>query len=125
MPTLADHEKIIIEGITQDGRIFRPSDWVERLCDSFMSYGPDRRSRRAGYRGPERRACSIQFLWPQMIDGTKCLVIDLRLQETNPVAYGFVMDFVHNNHLRTRHCQLNECIPPKKPEKPGSDPNFS
>jgi hypothetical protein len=112
MHTQLDDEKIIVEGVTLDGRRFRPSDWIDRLCDSITSFGEGRRVARASYRGHERRARQLPFLWAQMIDGAKCLVVNLRLREANPLAYRFVMGFVKDNHLRSRQCRILECVPP-------------
>lgn len=92
--------KIIIEGITLDGAVFRPSDWIERLIDTLSSYGEDRRSRSGSYCGPERRRRQVGFLQAQMIDGRKCLVIDTRLRDANPDAFFFLLEFIQNNRLR-------------------------
>jgi hypothetical protein len=98
MPT--DSPKIVIEGITQDGAVFRPSDWIERLIDTVSSYGEDRRSRSGSYAGPDRRRRQVGFLQAQMIDGRKCLVVDMRLRDANPAAFRFLQEFIQNNHLR-------------------------
>lgn len=112
MHTQLDDEKIIVESVTLDGHKFRPSDWIARLCDSMTSFGEGRRVARASYRGHERRAHHLPFLWPQMIDGALCLVVNIKLREANPPAYQFVMGFVKDNHLRSRQCRLLECVPP-------------
>ncbi len=36
-------EKIIIEGIKQDGNKSRPSDWCKRLATTLASFGDDQR----------------------------------------------------------------------------------
>lgn len=102
-----NNKKLIIEGITEDGKTFRPGDWIERLCGSVSSYGADRRSKHPPHQhsGPERRQCRVNFLQPQTIDGIKCLVVDLVLCDANPAAYQFLMDFVSANRLRTRDYQ--------------------
>ncbi len=121
MQTQLDDEKIIVESVTLDGRKFRPSDWIERLCDSITTFGEGRRVARASYRGHERRARHIPFLWAQMIDGAQCLVVNLKLRDANPLAYQFVMDFVKDNHLRSRQCRILECVPPALVENEHSD----
>lgn len=80
--------KIIIEGVTDDGRPFRPSDWIERISGSLSSFGNDRRMRYSNY------------VQPQMILGKKCLVIDTALQERNAAAFNFLIDFAKGNRLR-------------------------
>jgi len=96
----SDPPKIVIEGITLDGTVFRPSDWIERLIDTLSSFGKDRRSRPGSYSGPDRRRRQVDFLQAQMIDGRKCLVVDTRLHDANPVAYRFLLEFIQNNRLR-------------------------
>lgn len=72
----------------------------------MSSYGADRRTKQPphqhGYRGPERRQRRVNFLHPRVIDGIKCLVVDLVLRDANPAAYQFIMNFVASNRLRTR-----------------------
>lgn len=94
--------EIVIEGVTDDGRAFRPSDWVERLIDTASVYGRDRRAHHGAYSGPERRRRQIAFLEARMLEGRKCLVVDGRLREANPQAYAFVMEFARSNRLRWR-----------------------
>jgi hypothetical protein len=91
---------LVIEGVTLDGKVFRPSDWIERLIDTMFSYGEDRRTRTEPYSGPDRRRRQVGFLQAQMIDGRKCLVVDMRLRDANPAAYRFLQNFIQNNCLR-------------------------
>jgi hypothetical protein len=100
MPASDETTRLVVEGITEDGRPFRPSDWVERLIDSVSNYGHDRRARCSPYRGPDRRQGQLAFLQAQMLNGKKCLRVDLRLREANPIAFEFLMDFVRSNRLR-------------------------
>ncbi len=83
-----DGVRIIIEGITEDNRPFRPSDWIERISGSLSTFGNDRRIRYS------------QFVQPLMIDGKKCLAVDRRLMDVNPGAFKFLMDFAKGNKLR-------------------------
>lgn len=92
--------KLIIEGVTLDGQLFRPSDWIERLIGTLSTYGEDRRATILPHIGAERRRRQESFLQAQMIDGHKCLVVDTRLREANPAAYRFLQDFIENNRLR-------------------------
>lgn len=95
--------QIVIEGITEEGMAFRPSDWIDRLLDSLAHFGRDRRTGdRRLYRGPERRRHDLAFLQAQICNGRKCLVVDLRLRDANPQAFEFLMEFVRSNRLRCR-----------------------
>ena len=42
MPESAAAE-FVIQGITLDGKPFRPSDWAERLCGVMAAFGGDHR----------------------------------------------------------------------------------
>ena len=94
--------QLIVEGLTEDGRRFRPSDWIERLIDAVSVYGADRRRVHAPFTGPDRRRSQIPFLQAQMLDGTKCLLVDGRLRAANPQAYAYLIEFVRGNRLRCR-----------------------
>lgn len=82
--------KLVVESVVEDGRRFRPSDWIERISTTLAKFGSD------------HRLVYSSSVRPQVINGEKCLVIDQSLQETNPDAYQYVMNFVESNKLR-RH----------------------
>jgi hypothetical protein len=91
---------LIVEGLTEDGQRFRPSDWVERLIDTVSVYGQDRRRAQTRLNGHERRQQQLAFLHAQVIEGRKCLVVDGRLSAANPQAYAYLVDFIRSNRLR-------------------------
>ena len=91
---------LVVEGQTEDGQPFRPSDWTDRLIDTLSTFGRDRRARRSPFDGLDRRREQVAFLRAQMVDGRKCLRVDLRLREVNPQAFAFLMEFVRSNRLR-------------------------
>lgn len=95
---------IIIEGVTEDNRPFRPSDWIERISGSLSTFGNDRRIRYS------------QFVQPLMIDGKKCLAVDRRLMDVNPGAFKFLMDFAKGNKLR-----MHERAPSPSDQQDGAD----
>lgn len=85
------HQKLVIEGIREDGSRFRPSDWIERISATLATFGPDHRLRYA--RGVQ----------PKVINGQKCLVVDDLLREEDPAAYEYVLAFAKANQLRMKH----------------------
>lgn len=85
---MPSNSKIIIEGTTEEGKTFRPSDWIERICGSLSAFGSDRRIRYSRY------------VQPQMVEGKRCLVIDGELREKNLAAFNFLIDFAKANRLR-------------------------
>ena len=82
--------EIVIIGVTRNGRIFRPSDWAERLCGCMSLFREDHRIDYSVY------------LKPGICAGVKCVVIDRRLEETNPEAFSFLMSFARDNELQVR-----------------------
>jgi len=86
----APSPEIIIQGMTESGRAFRPSDWAERLCgmmsvfseDRYLSYSP--------------------YLKPIVVEGMTCVVVDCQLEALDPAAFTFLLEFARDNELRTR-----------------------
>ena len=81
-------EKVIIQGLTEDGGKFRPSDWAERLCGAVASYGPGRRI----IFHPHVKMASI--------DGVKSVVINAELEEIDEMLFEFLLDFSRENKLQ-------------------------
>jgi hypothetical protein len=73
-----------------DGRPFRPSDWAERLCGVMAAFGSDNRMRYSPY------------AYPVDAGGVRCVVVDTRLEQIEPMAYRFLVNFAKDNELRTR-----------------------
>lgn len=88
-------EKIIIRGVTLDGKKFRPSDWAERLYCAVATYGPDGR---------------IKFnplVNVKQGDKFKCVVINPALEDKEPMLYDFLVDFAKGNHLEVMDQDYN------------------
>jgi len=83
--------KVIIQGITQAGGKFRPSDWAERLCGSVATYGPGRRI----IFHPNVKLASLA--------GVKCVVIDASLENDDEMLFEFLTDFANENNLQILH----------------------
>lgn len=81
-------KKIIIKGVTQDGRKFRPSDWAQRLTNAIASYGPGRRVR------------NHPKVYLATMEGVDCVVLDASLENDEPMLYGFLINFARSNHLQ-------------------------
>jgi len=78
---------MIIQGITEDGRKFRPSDWAERMSGMLSTFGDDHRI----HYSPKLRPISIE--------GIKCIAIDTSLAESQPGIYQQIMEFARRNQL--------------------------
>ena len=88
MPVATD--EFIIVGQTHDGKTFRPSDWADRLCGIMSAFGADQRMQYSPY------------VQPINVGGVKCVLIDVRLKELEPMAYNFLINFARDNELKTR-----------------------
>lgn len=93
-------KEIIIEGLTRAGKPFRPSDWVDRMCSTYASFGEDRKLRYSPY------------LKPRLLNGVRCLAVDLRLKEINPEGYAQLMQFAEENQLNIKDAEGNSIQAP-------------
>jgi Protein of unknown function (DUF3579) len=84
-----------IQGITQDGRSFRPSDWAERLAGAMSSFRP---GGSAG--GPGAHIGYSPYCIPRVFGNLKCVIVDERLRGIEPMAWDFVMNFARDNGLK-------------------------
>ena len=94
--------EFFIQGITSDGRQFRPNDWSERLAGTMSSFRPKGSAIGAhiGY---------SPYCIPRVIDGVKCVIVNEALRDLEPMAWDFVMNFARDNDLQiTEPCLLPE-----------------
>ena len=82
--------EFIIQGVTLDGKPFRPSDCAERLCGVMSAFGGDHRMQYSPY------------VHPVTASGVRCVVVDVRLEDLEPMAYRFLLSFAKDNALKTR-----------------------
>ena len=84
----SENKKIVIEGITSQGKPFRPSDWAERMSGTLASF----KNRRIHY---------SPLLQPSIhSDGYKCVLLDPKLKESSPQVYQAILDFAKANNLK-------------------------
>ena len=95
MPDLEIAE-FVIQGLTLDGRRFRPSDWAERLCGVMSAFGGDHRMQYS------------PFVHPVSANGVRCVVVDARLEQVEPMAYRFLLSFAKDNELQMRDGRVPE-----------------
>ncbi len=87
-----DNNKVIIKGVTEDGRRFRPSDWAQRLSTAAAAMMPETRERRV--RRPFHPKVNTA-----LIDGINSVVVDKSLAEEDPRLYNFLINFAKENGL--------------------------
>lgn len=88
VPLLNNSGNLIIHGVREDNRKFRPSDWAERISATLAVFGRDNKLRYSN------------FAQPCIIEGQKCLILARGLQTINPEAYDFILGFARANQLR-------------------------
>jgi len=88
--------EFVIQGTTLDGKLFRPGDWAERLCGVMSAFG-----------GDHRMQYSL-FVHPITANGVRCVVVDVRLEQIEPMAHRFLLSFAKNNELRVRDGRFAE-----------------
>lgn len=102
--------EFFIQGLTSDGKPFRPSDWAERLCGVMSCFRPE------GSGGRNAHLKYSPYVRPILLDGVKAVVVDESLRQLEPLAYHFVMDFARDNDLQI----IDACLLPEPGELPKS-----
>jgi hypothetical protein len=97
-------KEVFIQGITLDGKIFRPSDWADRLCGVMSPFRPG---------GPQPGSHLNYSPWciPTLINGVRCVVVNAELREAEPMAWDFAINFAKDNNLQIAEA----CLIPDAP----------
>ncbi len=86
--TSKEEDFLVIHSTREDGGRLRPSDWIERISSTLAHFDSDHRLQYA------------RAVQPCIIDGEKCLVVARGLEQSNPVAYEFILNFAQSNRLK-------------------------
>ena len=78
---------IIIEGVTEEGDQFRPSDWAERVSGPLATFH-------------NQRIIYSPLLKPGVKDGNKCVYVNEELKTKNPELYEELLNFAKKNKLK-------------------------
>ncbi len=98
-------KEVFIQGITHDGKTFRPSDWADRLCGVMSQFRP-------GGRQPGSHLNYSPWCVPTVAGGIKCVVVNVQLREAEPMAWDFVINFAKDNDLQmVEACITRDKIP--------------
>lgn len=84
-------DEIIIEGQTASGKVFRPSDWVDRLCSILADFH-------------DKKFSYSPFLRPMMFKGMQCVAVKRQLADNSPAVFDYIMQFANDNHLVITDC---------------------
>jgi hypothetical protein len=107
MTAASPPREYFIQGLTQDGKTFRPSDWAERLAGAMCSFRPDTAGGIGAYIGYS------PYCVPTLVDGVKAVIVNEALRELEPMAWDFVMNFARDNHLKVG--EFSGRVAPLKP----------
>ena len=90
---MAEPSSVFIQGMTLDGKTFRPSDWAERLAGAMSCFRPDSGGGRSAFIGYS------PYCVPRQVGGIRGVLVDPALREMEPMAWDFVMNFARDNQL--------------------------
>jgi Protein of unknown function (DUF3579) len=94
-----DAKEVFIQGITRDGKTFRPSDWAERLAGVMSQFRP-------GGAQPGSHLSYSPWCVPTVINGVRCVVVNRELRDMEPMAWDFVLHFARDNDLQVAEACL-------------------
>jgi hypothetical protein len=100
-------KEVFIQGITQDGKPFRPSDWAERLAGVMSQFRP-------GGASPGSHLSYSPWCIPTTLAGVKCVIVNRELRDDNVMAWDFVMNFARDNGLQVAEACLLADPPSQK-----------
>jgi Protein of unknown function (DUF3579) len=99
--TVSKPRQVFIQGVTKEGRTFRPSDWAERLAGAMSSFRPG-----GSVGGPGAHIGYSPYCVPRVINGVKCVIVNEALRDIEPMAWDFVMNFARDNELQVAEACL-------------------
>ena len=102
-------KEVFIQGITRDGKTFRPSDWADRLCGVMSQFRP-------GGLYPGSHLTYSPWCVPTVVGGVKCVVVNAELRDFEPMAWDFAISFAKDNDLQL----VEACLLPDLPLGTGS-----
>ncbi len=85
--------EVVILGVTQAGRSFRPSDWAERLAGVMSQFRPG---------GPQPGSHLGYSPWcvPRNHGEVRCVVLNRDLRDYDVMAWDFCINFARDNDLQ-------------------------
>ena len=102
-------KELFIQGITNEGKTFRPSDWAERLAGVMSQFRP-------GGASPGSHLSYSPWCVPTTMNGVKCVVLNRDLRDYEPMAWDFCLNFARDNNLQVAEA----CLLPDEPASPSA-----
>ena len=109
----AKPREFFIQGLTREGKTFRPSDWAERLAGAMSCFRPE-----GVQSGIGAFIGYSPYCVPRVINGVKCVIVNEALRGIEPMAWDFVMNFARDNDLEVAEACLVPDAAPPAPAKP-------
>jgi hypothetical protein len=103
--------QLFIQGITSAGRTFRPSDWAERLAGVMSPFRP-------GGAKPGSHLSYSPWCVPTTLGQVKCVIVHRDMQDAEPMAWAFCMNFARDNDLQV----VEACLLPEADGAAASSP---
>ena len=98
---------LIIFGVTSTGEKFRPSDWIERFCGVMAPYNTTHQS--SGARVNIQKGMGYSNLvFPTTHKGKRVVMALEQLNDVEPLAWEFVLNFIKENDLKTEKISYSE-----------------
>jgi len=107
-PVSVKPREVFIQGITKQGRTFRPSDWAERLAGAMSSFRPG-----GAAMGMAAHIGYSPYCVPTSVGDVKCVIVNEALRDLEPMAWDFVMNFARDNDLQV----VEACLLPDVPSR--------
>lgn len=95
----SDSTTLIITGVQDNNRKFRPSDWAERLSSLWAEFGRDQKLRYSSR------------VYPCMIGDDVCLIVSKSLSQYDPAGYEFILNFARENRLNIQEERREKSSP--------------
>ncbi len=86
-------KELFILGITRQGKMFRPSDWAERLAGVMSTFHP-------GGAAPGSHLRYSPWCIPTTIGQAKCVIVHRDLRDYDVMAWDFCVTFAKDNDLQ-------------------------
>lgn len=103
METSAPNKKMVISGVTADGRTFRPSNWADRLAGVVSHFRPPTKQ-------STQHARYSPWCMPAFKNGKRCVIIDPILREKHPQAWDYLVKFAQENNLPVQEAEDTEKV---------------
>jgi hypothetical protein len=91
---ICNPDEIVIQGITNDGKEFRPRDWAERQSGILSTFGYDQKLAYASY------------VRPMVLNGIRCVAVSRQLELIDTLTFNYILTFARDNDLRVAECNI-------------------